>query len=440
MKKIFFLSTVVILFTAFVISCIDRDTIAGTGKELPYRIINIGGTLQEGQVTAKLPDPLVVRVVAENGRPVRGVFVEFYFEGENASLSDTNKTTDGDGYAQTYVTLGTKADSIYVYADVLGIRGSPVKFSLYASVSSNTNPKPTKPWMKILDGNNQTGTVGNRLSKQLSVKVLDVFDNPVPKMMIRFSTTNGSLSPDSVLTDAQGLASSFWTLDTTVGTQTVQAVCHEILGGSVQFNATGVALLVPTYFTRLCSDTFFTLQGLTINRILHVNVLDQYGNPVYTPFIPGFLVHFYVTEGFGRVDAAAATEENGDAFAGATLANNDSIMKITADVGFNVPKLKFTFFAYKYLQIDSVRSAGGVVTLFWQKNMNLHFANYTIQRCTNLSFDGTTVNVKVISVENITSAVDTTAVVGNTYIYRIKVNYTNGYNFYTNMREVKVSP
>ncbi len=429
----------VVIGTLFNLSCIDRDTIAGTGKETPDRLINIGGTLQYGAVTAKLPEPLRVRVVAANGKPVKGVVVEFYVEDQNASLSDSNKTTDGDGYAQTYVTLGTKADSIYVYASVLGLKGSPAKFSLYASVSSNTNPKPIKPWMKIIDGNNQTGVVGSKLPIQLKVKVLDLFDNPVPQMMMHFSTTNGSLSTDSVLTDAQGLAATFWTLDTTVGIQNVQAVCHEILGGTVNFHAFGTALLVPKYFTKLCSDTFFTLQGTTINRILHVNVLDQYRNPIYTPGVPGFRVNFFVTEGFGSVDDAI-TEVNGDAFAGVTVAPNDSILKITADVGHNVPVLKFTFFAYKYFQIDSLRSGGGAVTLFWQKNVNLHFANYTLQRSTNFSFDGNTVDVKVITDENVISTDDLTAAVGNTYVYRIRVNYTNGYYFYTNMRDIKVNP
>lgn len=439
-NRIMIVVCVAVMCSLFSLSCIDRDTIAGTGKEIPDRLVNIGGTLQSGAVTAKLPEPLRVRVVASNGRPVKGVVVEFYVEDQNASLSDSSKITDGDGYAQTYVTLGTKVDSIYVYASVLGLKGSPTKFSLFAVVSSTTNPNPVNPSMRISEGDNQTGPVGKKLQDALKVKIADEFENPVPNMTVFFSTENGSITPDSALTNDKGIASAFWTLDTTIGTQNAMAECHDIpTGGIVNFRSTATPVLVVKYLTRLCSDTFVALQGTTINKILHVNVLDQYRNPIYSPPPNGFYVDFFVTEGHGSV-TQSITDENGDAFAGVTLAADDSVLKITADVGNNVPALNFTFFAYKYFQIDSLRSSGGTVKLFWQKNPNLHFNNYVLQRCNNFNFDNTSIDVETISDENITSTEDNTAVVGSSPFYRLKVNYSNGFYFYTNTRNITVNP
>jgi hypothetical protein len=433
MKKIFNSLFVILLF--FQCSCIDRDTIAGTGKETPDSIIGAGGNFQNGIVNNKLSIPLKVRVLAANGRPVRGVIVEFSVDYSNATFSDTNATTDGDGYAQTSVTLGAKADSVRIYANVLGLKGSPVKFSLFASSSSAAT-------IELANGDNQTGEVGSVLPIPLMVKVTDFYHNPVANSVVYFSTGNGTAQPSSSLTDSLGIAFSNWKLDTVVGNKKAQAMVTSILNGTIKFNATANSLLIPTYFSRVSGDTFISLQGFTINNLFKVNVLDKYKNPVYRkPPGAGIFVKFSVSEGFGSVSpTSSATNSNGDVLAGVSLAYNDSILKIIADVGFGIPVINFTMFAYKYSQIDSLKSIGGIVTLYWQKNLNPNFANYTLQRCSNFNFDNTTIDVKVISDENTVSTDDNTAVIGSSPFYRIRMNYTNGFYFYTNLRDVIVNP
>ncbi len=414
-------------------SCIDRDTIAGTGKETPESMIGAGGNLQFGIVNSKLSTPLKVRVLAANGRPVRGIIVEFSVENSNAIFSDTNATTNGDGYAQTIVTLGPKADSVRISASVLGLKGSPVKFTLFAASS-------TAAKLELTSGNNQTGMAGNFLSNQISVFVTDFYSNPVPNALVYFTTNNGSFQQPSSLTDSLGYAFSTWKLDTIVGSKKAQIVVPSITNGIINIDAVAISQ-VPAYFSRVSSDTFITLQGTTVSSIMRVKVLDKYKNPAYRSPPGGFFVQFGVTDGFGSVSPpSGATNVNGDVFAGVTVAPNDSILKISSTAGYGIAPINFTFFAYKYSQIDSLKSSGGIVSLYWQKNLNPNFANYTLQRCNNFNFDNSTINLKVITDENVLTTDDNTAVVGSSPFYRIRVNYTNGFYFYTNLRDVVVNP
>ncbi len=424
--------SVVIFCTLFNISCIDRETIAGTGKEIPDSIIGAGGDFQFGFVNSKLSTPLKVRVLAANGRPVRGIVVEFSVENSNAIFSDTNATTNGDGYAQTIVTLGSKADSVRISASVLGLKGSPIKFSLFA-VSSSASI------IELVSGNNQVGEVGEILQAPLIVKVTDFYNNPVSGVIVYFTTNNGTLQRPSTFTDSLGIASSDWKLDTIVGSNMAQIVVPSITNGIINVKAVSLSLSVPSYFFRLSNDTFFSIQGTTINSILKVRTLDRYKNPIYRQGL--FSVKFNVTEGLGKVSpTSTGTNTKGESIAGVSIAEGDSILKISSTVGNELQPINFTFFAYKYSQIDSLKSSGGIVSLFWQKNLNPNFANYTLQRCNNYNFDNSTINLKVITDENIVTTDDNTAVVGSSPFYRIRINYSNGFYFYTNLRDVKVNP
>ncbi len=424
----------VLTFLLLQCSCIDRDTIAGTGKEDPDSIISSGGGGQMGVVNTKLINPVKVRILAANGRPVRGIIVEFSVENSNAVFSDTTATTDGNGYAQTFVTLGQKADSVRIYASVLGLKGSPVKFTMFSTTSG-----PTK--IEIISGNNQTGIVGSQFPFPLKIQVWDSYGNIVPNVPVYFSTANGKIQPPTVYTDQSGFASAVWTSDTLVGTKAAVALVPSMQNGTINFFAKSVSFNLPKTFTRVSTDTFYMLQASKVNNIIVVKLLEKYGNPLYlTP--PGvFQVHFTVLKGEGTVfPELSGTNSSGIATAGIELGMNDSIMTVQGDVGNGIPPLNFTFFGYKYSQIDSLTSSGGTVTVYWQKNLNPDFADYTLQRCNTSAFDNTTQNIQVVTNETVLSATDNTPTVGTSPFYRVKMNYSNGFFFYTNIRDVLVKP
>ena len=423
---------IAVSFTVF--SCIDRDTIAGTGKEIPERIISAGGSGQVGIVNTKLPIPLKVRILAANGRPVRSIIVEFSVENSNAVFSDTTAVSDGNGYAQTTVTLGAKADSVRIYATVLGLIGSPVKFTFLSTSSSAA-------FASLISGNDQTTTVGSSYSQSVVVKVIDRFGNLAPNVPVYFTTLNGAFTPSSTVSDSNGIASSKWKPDTLVGKKSAQVLIPSIQNGTIPLTGRTVSLTTAATFERISKDTFYTQQGMTINNLIVVRVRDKYGNPIFVNPPGSFPVDFSVIEGEGTViPNKSSTDSLGIARAGISVGPQDTIFRFKGSAGPSVPPLFFTVFAYRNSQIDSLSSSGGSVTLYWQKNLNPSFAGYLLQRCSTYTFDQSTVDVQTVTDENVTSTTENGLTVGSEIFYRIKMFYSNGYYFYTNIRSVVVKP
>ena len=92
-------------------------------------------------------------------------------------------------------------------------------------------------------GNDQTGPVGQALANALRVLVT-VDGEPQPDVSVTWSTTDGSLAPSSVVTDADGISATTWTLGTTTGTQTALATLEGASGSPVTFTATATAATI----------------------------------------------------------------------------------------------------------------------------------------------------------------------------------------------------
>jgi hypothetical protein len=411
-------------------SCIDRDTIAGTGQEVPDSMIGAGGDLQSGTIRAQLPVPLRVRVLASNGRPVRGVVVEFSNPLGRVSFSDTTARTDGDGYASTIVTLGTTADTIKVQATVYGLKGSPVLFTLVARASSEAGAEK-------VSGDNQSGIVGGPLGLPLKVRIFDPYGNVVKNVVAVFGTNNGKFSNAFAMSDSAGVASSFWTLDTLIGAKTASVTFPSLPGITIQFTATAVAH-TPVRMYALSNDSIHAMEGMAVPGGMKVKMEDKYGNPTVNK-----TVRFSITTGSPSIDTARnySTGNDGTVTASITLAFGDSVAKVTAYTNqYPFPPVPFYFKAYVYSQIDSIGSSGGTVTLVWEKNLNAGFSSYVVERCLNFNFDNTTVTVQTITDDTITTCTDVTAAAGTSPFYRVRMNYQSGFYFYTNIRQVTVVP
>jgi hypothetical protein len=89
-------------------------------------------------------------------------------------------------------------------------------------------------------GDGQTGSVGQALANALLVLVT-VDGEPQSGVSVTWSTTDGSVAPTSVATDADGISATTWTLGPTTGAQTAQATLEEASGSPVTFTATATA-------------------------------------------------------------------------------------------------------------------------------------------------------------------------------------------------------
>lgn len=422
---------ILIVFVLFFnVSCIDRNTIAGTGQEIPDSMMGAGGDLQSGTIRAQLSIPLRVRVLASNGRPVRGIVVEYSNPLSRVSFSDTVARTNSDGYASTFVTLGTTADTIKVYATVLGIKGSPVVFTLVARASFEAKAE-------IVSGDKQEGIVSGPLSSLLRVRVLDPYNNPVKNVVAIYSTNNGKFSNSFVQTDSVGIASSIWTLDTLVGPKTASVTFPSLPNITLQFTATAKAH-IPVRMAAISNDSIHAMEGFPLPGGLRVKLEDKFGNPNDKQN-----VRFSIVAGSPGIDTARnfVTGVDGIATATISLAYGDSVAKVYAySPQYPLPIVPFHITQYIYSQIDSLRSSGGTVELFWERNLNKNFLNYTVERCLNFNFDQSTVIVQTITDQNIISVIDPSPPAGSSPYYRVKMNYLNNFYFYTNIRQVTVQP
>ena len=89
--------------------------------------------------------------------------------------------------------------------------------------------------MVLVDGDGQAGSVGAELPDPLVVQVVDAENRPIAGVRVAFAlgarADGGDTSPDTALTNAEGLASTRWILGGSSGRQEVKA---EIVGAGLE--------------------------------------------------------------------------------------------------------------------------------------------------------------------------------------------------------------
>jgi Big-like domain-containing protein len=193
------------------------------------------------------------------------------------------------------------------------------------------------------DGDTQTGTVGEQLSKPLIVQVFTESRDPVPGYQVVFALgdpSSGSVSPDTAETDAQGRAIAEWTLGTVPGPKVATA---RLVGDTVQARITeftAIAMAAPP--DTLSAQSPQAQPGVRKKPVTtppQVRVVDRYGNP-----IPDAPVSWQVVAGRGTVsESTTLTDAEGKATTQWTLGDRIGVQKLTATVAdVTIPSLVFT--------------------------------------------------------------------------------------------------
>jgi Bacterial Ig-like domain (group 1) len=90
---------------------------------------------------------------------------------------------------------------------------------------------PTPSTMEIIAGDGQAGRVSQELPDPLVVRVLDASGAPVEGVSVVWAAQGGgSVSPDTVLTDSDGMAAVQLVLGSTAGDQFTTAAVSEAFG------------------------------------------------------------------------------------------------------------------------------------------------------------------------------------------------------------------
>ncbi|MDQ3222560.1 MAG: Ig-like domain-containing protein, partial [Gemmatimonadota bacterium] len=193
----------------------------------------VSGDEQQAPAGAELTEPLVVLVTDGFGNAVAGETIGWEAIG-GGSVSEATTTTGADGRASVRRTLGPVAGAQSTSATAHGLAGSPVIFTHTATAGSAAG-------VRIISGDEQTGAAGSELAGDLVVEVDDEAGNPVTGAAVAWvaSGGGGSLEPGTSNTDANGRASTRWTLGPSAGPNTAQAVVSGV--GQATFHATATA-------------------------------------------------------------------------------------------------------------------------------------------------------------------------------------------------------
>lgn len=206
-----------------------RFTAEATLPPPPPKLLKISGDGQTGAPGQTL-EPFVVEVRDQNGTPMAGVFVVFLHD--DGSLNTVLAVTDSDGRAESTLTLGRRAGTTIVTAEV---RRVSVTFEARVIF-------PPKTLVKIA-GDHQTGGAGASLGRPFFVEVRDEKRNPLAGITVTFAVTGGggSLNLETTRTNQSGRAWSLLTLGNSPGTNTV-TVSVEGIAETVTFTAVGELL------------------------------------------------------------------------------------------------------------------------------------------------------------------------------------------------------
>lgn len=292
----------------------------------PASLVAITATTQSAVVASPVPVPPAVLVSDERGRAMPGVQVTFAVTAGNGTVAAAPSLSDGAGIAVAadWVTGQASMENVLT-ASVPGV--APVLFRAGAA------PGPAAA-MQRLGGHGQTSGAGALLADSLAVRVVDQYGNGVPNVLVKFTTSGGTLSATRVTTGPHGHASVSLMLPTRPGTVEVLAETGSLV--PQEFGIT-VTAGPPAGITRIAGDGQRALTGTAVAVAPSVRVTDAFGNPV-----PGRPVTFVPVPGSGEVTGGAATTGgDGQAAAGSWTLGERGVNRLIVHVAGLEP-LEFT--------------------------------------------------------------------------------------------------
>jgi len=259
------------------------------------------GDNQNADPGLKLPNPLVVKVVDNNGWPIWGEPVKFEVQFNNGAISGTNPvTTDMNGLAGMQVLAGTQ-HGLNVFTAALpnypAIKA--VTFNAQTIVGKATN-------IVYVSGADQHGIVNQTLYSALVVRTTDQYGNPASGVNVTFRVIEqagvpgigsfpGGVKVLNVTSDGNGLASTTYTLGKVAGKNMVQAASAGLQPERILFEVYGDADYAYS-MEKYSGDKQKMQMGKELLKPICVMVKDQYGNPAKNG-----VVTFRVTQGGGSI-------------------------------------------------------------------------------------------------------------------------------------------
>jgi hypothetical protein len=176
----------------------------------------VSGSKQKGTVGSTLSAPIVVRAKDAYGNLEVGVPIQFSDGNVGGVFSQPNPVTTGsNGEASITYTLPLKAQTVTITA---------ANGTASAKISETAAAGPAA-LLNLIQGNNQSAHVKNRLPKALIVTVTDQYGNGLPGLTVNFTDNGagGTFSNSAPVTSASGQVSVSYITGTTSGSITIDA-------------------------------------------------------------------------------------------------------------------------------------------------------------------------------------------------------------------------
>jgi len=198
------------------------------------------GNAQSGTVGAALSTAISVVVrAAGTGSLASGATVFWVDSGDGSIVASSQ--TNGSGVASATWTLGTFAGTQRVTATVAG--GGSVTFTATATAAAAA----TIAAVSVVD---QSAATSTAVGVDPSVRVSDVYGNPVSGVSVTWAVASGGGSVDDTggtTTGSDGLATvTSWTLGASVGANSLTATSAGLTGSPVTFTASATAAAPAT--------------------------------------------------------------------------------------------------------------------------------------------------------------------------------------------------
>src|SRR5712691_1780363 len=197
-----------ILGVAVSTSCGESPT-AATQFGPPASLNIVTGNRQTGAAGQALPEPLTVQVLDSAGHPLWGQTVNWTVLPGNGTLFACAVPTETDSAGLVLVLwqlgAGVGPQGVIAYAG----HGLTVAFSAPAEI-------PPSQQVSLVSGGGQQDTVGATLAQPLVIRVLQPDGTPDTGAAVswRAISRGSTYAPPNTRTDAQGQASTSWTLGT----------------------------------------------------------------------------------------------------------------------------------------------------------------------------------------------------------------------------------
>ena len=226
-----------VLLAVALLACADSTPPEASGG---VHFVGLPATDLTGTVGASATPTPTVSATDATGKPVPGIWMSFAASDLGTVLNDS-ALTDAAGVATPGGwTLGTVAGEQYLTAR----SGGQIVAQFTARAAAGPVVSVTRA-----GGDTQLAAPGAPLPTPLRVRVTDRFGNVVPAALVAFTVLSGdgSIEPNTAVTDSQGIATSgIWTLGSVLGAQTARAESAEasVVLGALAYDGNATILFV----------------------------------------------------------------------------------------------------------------------------------------------------------------------------------------------------